>query len=229
MRVLVVEDHPILAESLVDGLRGEGYAVDVASDGSAAEQMVWASPYDCMVLDLMLPKKDGLSVLREMRKRGLHTPVLCLTARDGVDDRVNGLNAGADDYLPKPFAWAELIARMRSLIRRTHGQDHAKIVVGDLEIDLVDKCARRGGRTITFTGKEFALLEYLAMRAGRVVSRSEIWDHIYDDADTATSNVMDVYIGYLRNKIDRGFGQKLIHTRRGQGYILTAQEEGCEA
>ena len=220
MRVLVVEDHPSLARSVASGLRDEGYAVDLTFDGNEALHLAASNPYDAVVLDLMLPGRDGFAIIQSLRRRDVGTPILCLTARDGVTDRVKGLDLGADDYLVKPFAWEELLARVRSLVRRGHGQRSATIVVGDLEIDTARKSARRGSVAIELSAREYALLEYLAHRQGQVVSRSDIWEHLYDQHDETTSNVVDVYIGYLRSKIDKEFPTKLIHTRRGQGYLL---------
>jgi DNA-binding response OmpR family regulator len=220
MRVLVVEDHPSMARSLANGLREEGYAVDLAMDGEEAEHLALVNPYDAVVLDLMLPKVDGWTVLRLIRRNRPDLPVLCLTARDAVEDRVKGLDLGADDYLVKPFAFEELLARVRSVIRRGHGQTTAVLAVGDLEIDVARKSVKRAGQTVHLSAREFALLEYLAHRQGEVVSRTDIWEHLYDQHDETISNVVDVYIGYLRNKIDKGHEAKLIHTRRGQGYVL---------
>jgi two-component system copper resistance phosphate regulon response regulator CusR len=223
MRVLVAEDHPALARSVANGLREEGYAVDLTFRGDEALQLILANPYDCVVLDVMLPEKDGWAILQSMRRRGLDTPVLMLTSRDGTDDRVKGLNLGADDYLVKPFEWEELLARLRAVIRRGHGRGSAVVTVADLEIDTTAKSVRRGGQPILLTAKEYALLEYLAHRAGQVVTRQDIWAHVYDQYDEAASNVIDVYIGYLRAKVDKGHGIKLIHTRRGLGFVLTAE------
>ncbi len=220
MRLLVAEDHPTLARSLADGLREEGYAVDLTFDGEEALHLAQVNPYDAIVLDMMLPKRDGWSILNALRKAGHKTPVLCLTAREAVGDRVRGLDLGADDYLIKPFNWDELLARVRAIVRRGHGQQTATVTIADLEIDLVKKLVKRGGRTIDLSAREFSLLEYLAHRQDHVVSRTDIWEHLYDQHDEATSNVVDVYIGYLRNKIDKGFDKKLIHTRRGLGYVL---------
>ena len=220
MRLLIVEDHETLAEDLANGFREEGFAVDVAHNGTDAEHSARSVRYDCIVLDIMLPGKDGWSVLAGLRKRGNDSPVLCLTARDAVDDRVRGLNLGADDYLPKPFEWAELIARVRALVRRGHRKADPVLTVGDLLINTGAKTVERGGRPIELTAREYSLLELLAMKKGEVVSRSYIWEHLYDWADETSSNVIDVYIGYLRAKIDREFPVKLLHTRRGQGYIL---------
>ena len=226
MRLLVVEDHPGLANDLAAGFREEGFAVDVSGNGDDALHKATAVNYDCVVLDIMLPDKDGWSVLADARKRGVSSPVLCLTARDSVDDRVRGLDLGADDYLPKPFAWSELLARVRALVRRNHQKRETVITVGDLAIDLSAKRVERGGKAIELTAREYSLLELLAMRKGEVVSRSFIWEHLYDWADESSSNVIDVYIGYLRSKIDRNAPTKLLQTRRGQGYILTDRQEG---
>jgi len=220
MRVLLAEDHPSLARSIADGLREEGYAVDMTHDGDEAAHLALVNPYDAIVLDMMLPGKDGWTILKLLRTRGVGAPVLCLTARDAIADRVRGLDLGADDYLIKPFAWDELLARVRSMVRRGHGTRSATLHVGDLEIDTARKIAIRAGRPIDLSAREFALLEYLAHRQGSVVSRTDIWEHLYDQHDQATSNVVDVYIGYLRGKIDRDHPVKLIHTKRGQGYLL---------
>lgn len=222
MRVLVTEDHASLARSIANGLREEGFAVDLTARGGEAVTLANANPYDCIVLDVMLPDRDGWSVLKHLRDTGSSSPVLMLTARDAIEDRVRGLNLGADDYLVKPFAWEELLARVRALVRRGHGQRSPVIQVADLEIDTAAKSVRRGGQPIALSAKEYALLEFLAHRQGKVVSRAEIWDHLYDSADETTSNVVDVYIGYLRNKIDRDHPVKLIQTRRGMGYLLSA-------
>jgi DNA-binding response OmpR family regulator len=224
MRILVAEDHPSLARSIADGLRDDGYAVDLTFDGNEALHLAASNPYDAIILDIMLPGRDGLSIITALRRRDVQIPILCLTARDGVVDRVKGLDAGADDYLVKPFAWEELLARVRSMVRRGHGQKSAKITVGDLEIDTARKSAKRAGQPIELSAREYALLEYLAHRQDQVVSRSDIWEHLYDQHDETTSNVVDVYIGYLRNKVDKDFPTKLIHTRRGQGYLLGVEE-----
>ena len=223
MRILVAEDHGDLARSLVEGLREEGYAVDLSRDGRDALHSARTYPYDCILLDIMLPGVDGWGVLRVLRSEGLKTPVICLTARDAVADRAAGLDLGADDYLVKPFSWLELLARVRAVIRRSKEKVTNAVRIGDLEIDSAKKVVRRGQRSITLPAKEFALLAYLAHRTGEVIPRTEIWEHLYDDLDEANSNVIDVYIANLRRKIDQGEMVKLIHTRRGQGYILTDQ------
>jgi DNA-binding response OmpR family regulator len=229
MRILVVEDHPTLRRSLSEGLREERYAVDVAATGSEAGHLINTVSYDCIVLDIMLPGRSGWSLLTEMRAKGNRSPVLCLTARDALEDRVKGLDLGADDYLVKPFEWEELLARVRALLRRSHGVAEAIIRVADLEIDTRAKSVRRAGRAIDLTAREYALLQYLAARVGQVVSRLDIWEHLYDMNDQSTSNVVDVYIGYLRNKVDKPFALKLIHTRRGMGYLLSAEETEAQA
>ena len=224
MRLLVAEDHPSLARSLADGLREQGYAVDLTFDGEEARHLATVNPYDAVILDIMLPKLDGWQVLKAIRRDKPNLPVLCLTARDAVDDRVKGLDLGADDYLVKPFSWEEFVARVRAVIRRGHGQASSALTVGDLEIDLARKSVSRGGQPVHLSAREFTLLEYLAHRTGQVVTRTDIWEHLYDQHDETISNVVDVYIGYLRNKIDKGRDVKLIHTRRGQGYMLGVEE-----
>jgi len=225
MRLLVAEDHAPLARSLANGLREEGFAVDLTGQGDEALRLAQTNPYDCIVLDVMLPERDGWSIVAQLRREGSPLPVLILTARDSVEDRVKGLNLGADDYLVKPFAWEELLARVQALIRRGTGQAEPTLRVADLEIDTAGKLVRRSGKDIALSAKEYALLEYLARRRGQVVSRSDIWNHLYDQVDQAGSNVVDVYIGYLRNKLDRGYPVKLIQTRRGFGYVLSAPQE----
>lgn len=222
MRVLVAEDHASLARSIANGLREEGYAVDLTFDGDEALRWATINSYDCAVLDVMLPSKNGWTILETLRREGNKTPVLFLTAKDAIEDRVKGLNLGADDYLVKPFDWKELVARVRAIIRRRHDQPAQTVKVADLEIDLASKTVHRSGNLINLSAREYALLEYLALRVGQVVSRSEIWEHLYDQNDESVSNVVDVYIGYLRSKIDRVYNPKLIHTRRGMGYVLSA-------
>ena len=222
MRVLVAEDHPTLAESIAEGLRDDGYAVDLTLDGTEALHWATTNSYGCIVLDIMLPGKDGYTILKTLRQRGATTPVVFLTARDAVDDRVRGLDMGADDYVVKPFAWAELLARVRAAVRRPHGKKSATLSIADLEIDTSAKSVRRGGNAIELSAREYSLLEYLAHREGQVVSRADIWEQLYGQDDATTSNVVDVYIGYLRHKVDRDHAVKLIHTRRGLGYVLTA-------
>jgi len=222
MKLLVAEDHAKLARSIATGLREEGYSVDLTFDGNEAAHLLASNQYDCVILDIMLPGKEGWAVLDETRQRGNRAPVLCLTARDAPEDRVKGLDLGADDYLIKPFDWDELLARVRALIRRAHGQASVVIRISDLEINTLSKTVKRGSSTITLSAREYALLHYLALRAGQVVSRTDVWEHLYDQEEELSSNVVDVYIGYLRSKIDKPFDVKLIHTRRGHGYMLAA-------
>jgi DNA-binding response OmpR family regulator len=224
MRVLLVEDHKPLARALKQGLEEEGFAVDVAHDGEEGDFRARTSTYDVIVLDLMLPKIDGLTLLQNWRKQNLKTHILCLTAKNTVEERVRGLNLGADDYLTKPFELEELLARLRALIRRRHDQKDPIIRVHDLEIDTAAKTVKRAGKSIHLTPREFALLQFLAFHRGKVVSRPMIWEHLYDEEDENTSNVVDVYIRYLRNKIDKGFDTPLIQTRWGEGYMIRPEE-----
>jgi DNA-binding response OmpR family regulator len=223
MRILLVEDFAPLARSLAQGLREAGYAVDVTADGEEALGLTRATAYDGILLDLMLPKVDGLTVLRRLRADGSTAGVLLLTARDQVADKVTGLDLGADDYLAKPFSFEELLARLRAVIRRRYRAPSNLVRVGDLELDATSRAVRRAGRAITLSAREYGLLEYLAMRHGQVVTRAEIHDHVYDFAAEPGSNVVDVYVGYLRKKIDDGHPVKLIQTHRGLGYSLGGQ------
>jgi len=220
LRVLVIEDHSALRGSICQGLREAGYAVEAASDGEGGLALALAAPCDAIVLDLMLPKLDGFALLDALRTRGSQAGVVVLTARDGLADRVKGLDLGADDYLMKPFEFTELLARVRAVIRRRYRSAQSSIRVGDLEIDTVARTVRRGSRVISLSAREYGLLEYLAARRGQVVTRTEIWDHVYDFASDPSSNVVDVYISYLRRKVDQGETKRLIHTRRGLGYVL---------
>lgn len=223
MRILLVEDYDPLRKSLVMGLREAGMAVDESANGEDGLWYATTNTYDVIVLDLMLPKVDGLTILKKLREKKSQAHVLVLTARDAIEDRIQGLNLGADDYLVKPFAFDELLARVRALMRRAYGNKSPTIQVADLEIDTSTRMVSRGGQRIDLTSREYSLLECLAMRAGQPVSRTELWDHCYDFQAEAGSNVIDVYIGYLRRKIERAGTPKLIHTRRGQGYVLEAQ------
>jgi DNA-binding response OmpR family regulator len=220
MRVLVVEDYTPLRESVTCALEEAGYAVDAAADGHEGLWHALSAEHDAIVLDIMLPGLDGLAVLSRLRAEGHPTPVLLLTAKDTVADRVRGLDAGADDYRVKPFALLELLAWVRALVRRGKGVADPTIRVGDLAVDTAGRAASRGGRNLDLTAREYAVLELLALRAGKVVSREEVWRHVYDFAAEIESNVVDVYIGYLRRKTEAGGGTRLIHTRRGQGYVL---------
>ena len=225
MRLLLIEDHKPLVRALRQGLEEEGFAVDVAYDGEEGDFKAQSAEYDAIVLDLMLPKEDGLSLLARWRKKGMQAHVIVLTARGSVEDKVRGLDQGADDYLTKPFELDELIARLRALIRRGHQVKDPVIRVHDLEIDTAAKAVKRAGQVIHLTPREFSLLEFLAFHQGKVVSRSMIWEHLYDEYDENTSNVVDVYIRYLRNKIDKGFETPLILTRWGEGYQLRGEDE----
>jgi len=224
MRVLLVEDHKPLRRALKQGLEEEGFAVDAAADGEEGDFKARTADYDVIILDLMLPKVDGLTLLQKWRHEGIKTHVLVLTARGTTEDKVKGLDLGADDYITKGVALEELIARLRALIRRNHQVKDPVVRLFDLEIDTAARAVRRGGRTIHLTPREFALLEFLAFHRGKVVTRSMIWEHLYDEQDENTSNVVDVYIRYLRNKIDKGFEPPLIQTRWGEGYLLRGDE-----
>jgi two-component system OmpR family response regulator len=223
MRILVVEDAEKLARSLKRGLEAEGYAVDVVLDGLTARRRIIAreDAYDLVVLDVMLPGMDGFALCRELRTRGLATPILMLTARDTTTDKVTGLDSGADDYLVKPFAFEELVARIRTLLRRPGGARPVELVVGDLVLEPAARRVTRAGETIELTTREFALLELLMRNAGTVLSRDTILDHVWDDAFDSFSNVVDVHVRNLRRKIDRG-GPSLIETVRGVGYVVRA-------
>jgi DNA-binding response OmpR family regulator len=220
MRVLLAEDDPRMARLIARGLREQAYAVDVAADGDEALYKVEINDYDIVILDVMLPKRDGFEVCRELRQKRWRRPILLLTARDAVEDRVRGLDLGADDYLTKPFAFKELMARLRALLRRSDELRPSIIRIADLEIDTNGQRVRRGGQPIELTAKEYALLEYLARNAGRIVRREEIAEHVWDERFDPFSNLIEVYINRLRRKIDEPFGTPLIHTRRGAGYVL---------
>ena len=225
MRILLVEDDKKVASFIRKGLEEEGYAVDVAADGEAGLFMGLDRLHDLIILDVMLPKKPGFQVLRELRQAKVATPVLMLTARDTVEDKVQGLDAGADDYLTKPFVFAELLARVRALLRRRAEARSPRLQVADLLLDPATRSVTRDGQPITLTNREFALLEYLMRNAGRVLTRTAITEHVWDyDFDSGT-NVIDVYVNYLRKKIDAGHEPKLIHTVRGAGYVLRETHE----
>jgi heavy metal response regulator len=225
MRILLVEDDKKVASFIRKGLEEEGYAVDVAAEGEAGLFMGLDRLHDLIILDVMLPKKPGFQVLRELRQGKVATPVLMLTARDTVEDKVQGLDAGADDYLTKPFVFAELLARVRALLRRRAEARSPRLQVADLVLDPATRSVTRGGQPITLTNREFALLEYLMRNAGRVLTRTAITEHVWDyDFDSGT-NVIDVYVNYLRKKIDAGHEPKLLHTVRGAGYVLRESHE----
>ncbi len=220
MRVLFVEDYPPLQKSVAKGLREAGFAVDVTGDGHDALWYALENPYDVIVLDLMLPGLDGLSILRRLRAEGRQAHVLIVTAKDAVSQRVAGLNAGADDYLVKPFEFEELLARVQALVRRAYHRKDPVIDAGPLKIDTAAQRVWRGDAEIPLTAREYALLEYVAIRAGELVTRTDVWEHVYDFRSNATSNVVDVYIGHLRRKIDLAGEPSLIETVRGRGYVF---------
>jgi heavy metal response regulator len=227
MRILIVEDEPSIAHFVRQGLSEAGYAVDVAWDGEQGLDYALAASYDVLVLDIMLPKMDGLQLLRELRRRGHTTPTLMLTARDAVNDRVQGLDAGADDYLVKPFAFPELLARLRALLRRPPLQLGTVLSVGDLEMDTASRQVHRNERPIKLSPREYAVLEYLMRHPNQVLTRTQIGEHVWNFDFFNESNVVDVYIGYLRRKIDKGSAQPLIHTVRGVGYCISADGENA--
>ena len=221
MRLLVVEDDPRLANVLTRGLREDGYAVDAVATGEEAITQGLVVSYDAIVLDVMLPGCDGFHVVETWRGRGVRTPVLLLTARDAVADRITGLDRGADDYLVKPFDFGELLARLRALLRRPEAVQAMQVTVGNLVIDLASHAVTRGGECIVLTGKEFALLELFARHVNRVLSRAEIVAHVWDDNHDPLTNALEVYMNRLRGKIDRAPWPPLLHTRRGAGYVLS--------
>ena len=225
MRILVVEDERKVASFIRQGLQEEGHAVEVAADGAAALDLALASPgYDLVVLDVMLPRRDGFEVLRTLRRQKIRTPVLLLTAKDGVADKVAGLDLGADDYLTKPFAFEEFLARVRALLRRGAGQSAPVLKLADLSLDPATREVTRGGRRITLTAREHALLEYFLRNVGRVLTRPMIAQHVWGLDFDPESNIVDVYVGYLRRKIDGAADRRLLHTVRGAGYKLAAEE-----
>jgi DNA-binding response OmpR family regulator len=220
MRILVVEDEPAAANVLAKGLREHAYAVDIAADGTTALAQLAETDYDLVILDIMLPRINGLDLCRQLRADDAAVPVLMLTARGGLDERVEGLDAGADDYLSKPYHFPELLARVRALLRRGPAIERAELSVDDLIVDTRARSVTRAGTAIQLTTKEFALLEYLMRRRTQVVTRSDIAEHVWDDSFDPMSNLIEVYIQRLRRKIDDGHAVKLIHTRRGAGYTL---------
>lgn len=222
MRILVVEDELGIAQFIHQGLKESGYAVDLAEDGELGREYITSVEYDMIILDILLPKIDGLSLLGEIRSQKILTPVLVLTASDSVEDRVKGLDRGADDYLIKPFAFNELLARIRALQRRPPLQFNTLLTLSDLTMDLVKREVRRSGHLIDLSPLEFNLLEYLMYNVDRVLTRTQIGEHVWNVDFYSNSNVVDVYIGYLRKKIDKGYSQPLIHTVRGIGYCLKA-------
>jgi heavy metal response regulator len=224
MKILVVEDEVKVSNFIKRGLEEEKYEVDVAADGEAGLAAALGTPYDLVVLDVMLPKKNGLEVVQELRQQNKLCPVLMLTAKDSVDDIVAGLDAGSDDYLTKPFAFSELLARVRALIRRSELDRGAEIIFSDLRIDPVTHKVWRAGREIDLTAKEYGLLEYFMRNPNQVLTRTMIAEHVWDYSFDSFTNIIDVYVNYLRKKIDRDADKKLIHTVRGLGYILKEEE-----
>ena len=223
MRLLLVEDDEKLARALARGLRHEGYAVDLAADGDAALTSVAVWEYDAIVLDVMLPRRDGVAVCAALRERGCWAPVLMVTARDQVPDRVRGLDAGADDYLAKPFAFDELLARLRALLRRAPAERPARLEIGDLVVDPATRVVTRAGTAVELTAREFAVLEYFARRAGDAVTRTELLEHVWDENWIGSTNIVDVYVGHLRKKLEAPFRRPLIRTLRGVGWSLVAE------
>jgi DNA-binding response OmpR family regulator len=224
MRITLIEDEKQLSGIIKKGLEEEGYSVDAAYDGEEGLYMAENLPSDVIILDVMLPIMDGISILKSIRKNGIKTPVLLLTARDAITDKIKGLDSGADDYLTKPFEFGELLARIRALIRRKTDVKDTIIRIGDLEINTANREIKRGGKTVQLSAKEYTILQYMAYNRDKIVSRTDLIEHIYDENFDANSNVLDVYINFLRNKIDKGFKKKLIHTVRGAGYILKEGE-----
>lgn len=226
VRLLIAEDDALLRDALVRGLREHAFAVDAVADGEAAVVHAAVTDYDALVLDVLMPRRDGLAVCRELRRRGLHTPILLLTARDAADDTIAGLDAGADDYLAKPFAFGVLLARLRALLRRRGEVLPPTLAVADLTIDTRRQTVERAGRPVELTAREYAFLAYLARHAGRVVSRTELATHVWDDSHDPNANLIDVYVSRIRRKIDGGAVRPLLHTRRGLG-VLLADVEGA--
>lgn len=220
MRILVVEDEKKVASFIQRGLEEEGFSVDVAYDGVEGVEKAESQTFDLILMDIMLPKKDGLAAVKELRDKQVLTPVLCLTARDSVDDKVAGLDIGADDYLAKPFAFAELVARCRALIRRGSKDRGAEIFFSDLRLDPVAHKVWRAGNEIDLTSKEYALMEYFMRHPNQALTRAMIAENVWDYTFDSFTNIIDVYVNYLRNKVDRDYDKKLIHTVRGQGYML---------
>lgn len=225
MLILLVDDEERLINFLKRGLQEEGYSVDVALDGVEALEKIKKQNYDLIILDVMLPKKDGFALLQEIRSRNIFTPILMLSARGAAEDRVKGLDLGADDYLPKPFYFDELVARIRSLLRRSSTEKHTILRCGDLELDTVKRIAYRGGRQIELTNREFALLEYMLRNKGKVLSRTRILANVWNYNFDPESNIVDVYVKRLRQKIEQPNKPKLIHSIRGMGYLIHEPEE----
>jgi heavy metal response regulator len=220
MRILVVEDEKKVASFIKKGLEEDYYSVDIASDGREGSRLAYSDEYDLIIMDIMLPFKDGITILKEIRQEKITTPVLMLTAKDDVADKVAGLDSGADDYLPKPFAFDELLARIRALLRRNNTEKNIILKISDLELDTQSHKAYRSGKEIFLTQKEYSILEYLMRNKNRVISRVKLSEHVYDYHFDSDTNVIDVYINKLRNKIDKGFENQILFTVRGVGYMI---------
>ena len=220
MRILLIEDNKSLVKSLKKGLEEETFAVDIAFDGEEGLYLAETNPYDIIILDIMLPKLDGITLLRTLRRKKIQTHIIILTARDAPDEKVKGLDAGADDYLTKPFHYDELLARLRALLRRQYQKKEPILSIGELKINTQSHQVWRNAQEIILQPKEYAVLEYLAYHQNEIVSRTQLWEHLYDWQDESTSNILDVYINYLRNKIDKDIPNKMIITIRGEGYML---------
>jgi two-component system copper resistance phosphate regulon response regulator CusR len=225
MRILLVEDEQDAVRMLAKGLREQTYAVDVAETGPEGLEKAELNPYDLLILDVMLPGMDGMEVCRNLRRQGSRVPILLLTARAGVNDRISGLDCGADDYLPKPFDFGELLARIRALLRRGAELKDTVLKVGDLSVDTRTHSVTRSGSSIALTAKEYALLEYMVSRPGDVVTRADISEHVWEESYDPFSNLIEVYVQRLRRKLDARGGAPLLHTRRGEGYVLSAEQD----
>jgi len=220
VRILLVEDEPKIASFISRGLKEANYVVDIVSEGNQALFQAEVNPYDLIILDIMIPGRDGFSVCRLLRSKGIDVPILMLTARDSLKDRISGLDSGADDYLTKPFAFQELLARVRALLRRKRTDKTTTIKLGELELDQLSRSVKRLDKEIKLTSKEYSLLEYLILHSNQVVTRTMISEHVWNEDFDSFTNVIDVYINFLRNKIDKGFPKPMLHTLRGIGYIL---------
>jgi len=225
LRLLVVEDEPSLLSIITKRLKEEGYGVDSAKDGREGENYISSAEYDCIILDIMIPFQDGLTLLRKIRAKNISAPVLLLTAKDSIDDRVTGLDSGADDYLVKPFSFDELLARVRAMLRRHKDKKNTVLSVGDLEMDTITRQVQRGGKVIELTSKEYSILEYFLRNKNRVLTKSQIAEHVWNYDFEYNSNIVEVYVRYLRRKMDEEFKNKLIHTIRGGGYVIKDREK----
>jgi DNA-binding response OmpR family regulator len=225
LRLLVVEDEPSLLSIITKRLKEEGYGVDSAKDGREGENYISSAEYDCIILDIMIPFQDGLTLLRKIRAKNISAPVLLLTAKDSIDDRVTGLDSGADDYLVKPFSFDELLARVRAMLRRHKDKKNTVLSVGDLEMDTITREVQRGGKAIELTSKEYSILEYFLRNKNRVLTKSQIAEHVWNYDFEYNSNIVEVYVRYLRRKMDDEFKNKLIHTIRGGGYVIKDREK----